>query len=163
MAEATNTRTTGTTGITDWQAMCAIRAVLAREGRLARPDLIRHTARQLGMARTSPRITAELEAAIRRATRRGIASNERGTLSLFARKIEDYDRDFLKQHLLNCITGKWCEKTEVPLRFARALGFARTGPKIEELVWTLMRALNRGDQLQAEGRGASARYRKAPR
>jgi hypothetical protein len=42
------------------------------------------------------------------------------------------------------------------------LGFARTGPKIEELVWNLMRALLRGDQVQAEGRGAGARYRKAP-
>ena len=94
--------------------MCAIRAVLAREGPLARPDLIRQTARELGIARTSPRIAEELEAAIRRATRRGIASYERGTVSLVARKIEDSDRNFFKQHLLSCITGKWCEKAEVP-------------------------------------------------
>jgi hypothetical protein len=143
--------------------MCAIRAMLARESPLARSDLIRFTARELGFARTSPRIAAELDAAIRRATRRGIASNERDTLSLVARKIEDYDRAFLKQHLLGCISSKWCDKAEVPLRFALTLGFARTGSKIEELVWNLIRALQRGEQVQAEGRGASSRYRKAPR
>jgi hypothetical protein len=65
--------------------------------------------------------------------------------------------------LLSCVTGKWCEKAEVPLRFARSLGFARTGPRIEELAWNLMRALQRSEQVQAEERGASARYRKAPR
>ncbi len=148
---------------TDWQAMCAIRSVLACEGPLTRPDLIHHTARELGFARTSPRMATELDAAIRRATKRGIASNERGTLSLVARKIEDYDRAFLKQHLLGCMSSTWCDKAEVPLRFARSLGFARTGSKIEELVWNLMRALQRGEQVQAERRGASARYRKAPR
>jgi hypothetical protein len=104
-----------------------------------------------------------LEAAIRRATKRGIAGNERGTLSLVARKIDDYDRAFLKQHLLGCVYSTWCDKTEVPLRFARSLAFSRTGPKIEEVVWNLMRALLRGDQVQAAGRGASTRYRKASR
>ena len=125
--------------------------------------VIRLTARELGFARTSPRIAKELEGALRQSTRRGIACNERGTLSLVARKIDDYDRAFLKQHLLSCISSKWCDKAEVPLRFARTLGFARTGPKIEELVWNLMRALQRGEQVQAEGRGASTRYRRAPR
>jgi Type ISP C-terminal specificity domain len=152
-----------TNEFTDWRAMCAIRAVLARESPMARSDLIRITARELGFARTSPRIAIELEAAIRRAMKRGIASNERGTLSLVARNIEGYDRAFLKQHLLGCMSSTWCDKAEVPLRFARTLGFARTGSKIEELVWNLIRALQRGEQVQAEGRGASARYRKAPR
>lgn len=149
--------------ITDWQAMCAIRAVLARAGASAptRPDLIRATARELGVARTSPRMAKELDAAICRAVRRGVASNARGELSLVAKTIDGYDRDFLKQHLLSAITGPWCDKAEVPVRFARMLGFARTGPKIEETVWSLMRSLQRGGLAQAEGRGVAARYRKA--
>ena len=152
----------GTNGFTDWQAMCAIRAVLAREGPLDRKDLIRHTARQLAFARSSPRIATELASAIRRATRRGIAGHERGILSLLAKTIEGYDRDFLKLHLLGCVSGAWCDKADVPLRFARTLGFARTGPKIEALVWNLMRSLRRSGQVESEGRAASSRYRKSP-
>lgn len=90
-----------------------------------------------------------------------LASNARGTLSLVARKIDDYDRAFLKQHLLSCISGPWCDKAEVPLRFARTLGFARTGPKIEELVWTLVRSLQRSGLVAVQGRGVTACYRKA--
>ena len=149
--------------ITDWQAMCAIRAVLARAGAsaLTRPDLIRATARELGFARTSPRLSEVLEAAIRRAVRRGIAENNGGELTLLARTIEGYDRDFLKQLLLGVIAGPWCDRAEVPVRFARVLGFARTGPKIGETVWASMRALLRSGQAEVEGRGAVARYRKA--
>jgi hypothetical protein len=141
--------------------MCAIRAVLAREGSLARRDLIHLTARELGFSRTSPRIAKELEGATRRAVRRGIASNERGTLSLETRKIDDYDRAFLKQHLRSCISGLWCDKADIPVRLARTLGFARTGPKIEDEVWSLMRSLQRGGLVEMEGRGAEARYRKS--
>jgi hypothetical protein len=142
--------------------MCAIRAVLARECAINRQNLIRHTARELGIARTSPRIAQELESAVRRAVRRGIASNEGGTLSLAIRKIEDYDRAFLKQHLLSCLSKTWCDKADVPLRFARTLGFARTGPKIAELVSSLLRALLRTGQLEMQGRGAASSYRKSP-
>jgi hypothetical protein len=157
---STNTARPG--DITDWQAMCAIRAVLARECAINRQNLIRHTARELGIARTSPRIAQELESAVRRAVRRGIASNEGGTLSLAIRKIEDYDRAFLKQHLLSCLSKTWCDKADVPLRFARTLGFARTGPKIAELVSSLLRALLRTGQLEMQGRGAASSYRKSP-
>ena len=156
----TETTNVAAVGITDWQAMCAIRAVLAREGALARQDLIRSTARELGFARTSPRIAKEIESAIRRAARRGIASNEGGTLSPATRKIEDYDRAFLKQHLLSCLTKTWRDKAEVPLRFARTLGFARTGPKIAGLVWSLVRSLQRGNLAEVEGSGVDAQYRK---
>ncbi|MFZ3083858.1 type ISP restriction/modification enzyme [Rhodoferax ferrireducens] len=152
----------GADEVTDWQTMRAIRVVLARAGvsALPRADLIRLTARELGHARTSPRIANELDAAIRRAVRRGIASNARGELSLVAKTVDGYDRDFLKQHLLSVIAGPWCDKADVPLRFARTLGFARRGPKIEELVWSLMRSLQRNRLVEIEGRSASARYRK---
>lgn len=162
-ARATPAKATGgKNNNADWAAMCAIRAVLARAGvtGLSRADLIRHTARELGHSRTSPSIAAELESAIRRATKRGIASNERGTLYLSARSIDGYDREFLKQHLLDCLNKTWCDKAEVPLRFACALGFARTGPKIEELVWSLMASLKRAGPVEVVGRGPGAKYRK---
>jgi hypothetical protein len=147
----------------DWAAMCAIRAVLARAGAdgLSRFDLIRQTARELGHARTSSRIATELESAVRRATKRGIAGNERGVLRLVARSIDGYDRAFLKQHLLSCLTKAWCDKSEVPLRFARGLGFARTGPKIEELLWSLMASLQRGGSVERQGRGVNVEFRKS--
>ncbi len=133
----------------------------APQGRaLPRPDLIRATARELGFARTSARLGEVLDTAIRRAVRRGIAENSTGELTLVARTIEGYDREFLKQHLLGVITGSWCDKAEVPVRFARVLGFARTGPKIEAVVESLLRACLRSRDIEAQGRGALRQYRK---
>ena len=77
-----------------------------------------------------------------------------------ARTIEGYDRAFLKQYLVGCLTAKWCDKVEVPLRFARSLGFARTGPKIEKTVWSLMRALLSAGDIQATGFKDQKQYRK---
>ncbi|MBH2019954.1 MAG: hypothetical protein I8H91_10475 [Burkholderiales bacterium] len=147
--------------LTDDQLMCALRAVLAESGALAPNDLIRQTARRLGFARTAAPLRAVLEKAIGRAVRRGIAAQADGLLSLEVKSIEGYDRDFLKQHLLGVVGRAWRGTAEVPVRFARALGFARTGPKIEETVWKLMRALVRAGQVEIQGRAASARYRKA--
>jgi hypothetical protein len=148
--------------LTQDHALCAIRAVLARTGAsaLTRPDLIRATARELGFARTTPRLAKVLDSAIRRAVRRGIAENSTGELTLVARTIEGYDREFLKQHLLGVITGSWCDKAEVPVRFARALGFARTGPRIEAVVESQLRACLRSGDIEAQGRGALRQYRK---
>jgi hypothetical protein len=146
--------------VSDAQLMCAIRAVLASSGPLPRADLLRHTARHLGFARMGPRIQKALDEAARRAVRRGIADNAKGQLSLVAKSIEGYDREFLQQHLLGLLAGPWWEKADVPVRFARYLGFARVGPKLDETVWSLMRSLVRGGLVEAEGRGAAARYRK---
>ena len=141
--------------------MCALRAVLAESGALAPNDLIRQTARKLGFARTGAPVRAVLDKAVALAVRRGIAAQADGLLSLEVKSIEGYDRDFLKQHLLGVVGRAWRDTAEVPVRFARALGFARTGPKIEETVWKLMRALVRAGQVDVQGRAASARYRKA--
>lgn len=146
--------------ISDAQLMCALRAVLASAGPLARADLLRHTARHLGFARMGTRIHKALDDAVRRAVRRGIAENADGLLSLVAKGIDGYDREFLKQHLLGVVSGPWWDKADVPQRFARYLGFARVGPKLEETAWSLMRSLVRSGLVEVEGRGAAARYRK---
>ena len=147
--------------ITDAQAMCALRAVLAQSGPLARDELIRHTARKLGFARTTQAVADALDNAIRRAVRRGIAQNRGGELSLLAGKEEDYDREFLKQQLLKVIPASGVDKAQLPVQFARHLGFARVGPVIESTVWSLVRSLQRAGQVQLEGRGNAARYRRA--
>ena len=147
--------------ITDAQAMCALRAVLAQSGPLARADLIRQTARRLGCVRTTKAMAGVLDNAIRRAVGRGIAQNHGGLLSLWFSKVEDYDREFLKQQLLRVIPASGVDKAQLPVRFARHLGFARVGPVIESTVWSLVRSLQRADQVQPEGRGDAARYRRA--
>ncbi len=147
--------------ITDAQAMCALRAVLAQSGPLTRAELIRNTARKLGCARTTKAMDGVLDNAIRRAVGRGIAQNHRGHLSLLATKVEDYDREFLKQQLLKVIPASGVDKAQLPVQFARHLGFARVGPVIESTVWSLVRSLQRAGQVQLEGRGNAARYRRA--
>ena len=130
--------------------MCAIRAVLARSEALSREELIRLTARELGFARTSPRIARVLDGAVRTAVRRGVASNASVGLSLLTKNIDGYERDFLKQQLLRVIRGSWMDKAEVPKRFARGLGFARIGPVIESTVESLIRAAIRSGDVERD-------------
>lgn len=146
--------------ITDAQAMCALRAALAQSGPLARDELIRQTARKLGYARTTRAVAGVLDNAIRRAVGRGIAQNHGGQLSLWVSKVEGYDREFLKQQLLKVIPASGVDKAQIPVQFARHLGFARVGPVIESTVWSLVRSLQRSGKVQLDGRGDTARYRR---
>jgi hypothetical protein len=134
-------------GLNDGQLMCAIRRVLVSAGidGLSRADLIRSIARELGHARTSPALKVELDSAIRRAVRRGIAENSGGVLTLLVKDIDGYDREHLKAQLLMAIraVGGNCPKEDAPKLLARALGFARTGPGITSLVEVILRSLIR--------------------
>ncbi len=144
--------------------MCAIRAVLVQAGAsaLTRPDLIRATARELGFARTSPRLSEVLDTAIRRAVRRGIAESSRGELTLVARTIDGYDRGFLRQQLLSMVSRRWSSVARLPTQFARNLGFARTGPKLEAIVASLVRSCLRSGDIEVTGRGDLRQVRKTP-
>jgi len=140
-------------GLNDGQLMCAIRRVLVSAGirGLSRDDLIRATARELGHARTSPALKAELDTAIRRAVRRGIAENSGGVLTVLVKDIDGYDRDHLKAQLLVAIraVGGTSTKSEAPMLLARALGFARTGAGIAAVVESLLRSLVRTKQVES--------------
>ncbi len=149
--------------VSDWDMMCAVRAVLARDGALSRDALIRNVAHELGFARTGTNIASALDDAIRRAVRRGIAQNQAYELSLVARNVEGYERAFLKAHLISVLSNTWMPKADVPTAFARMLGFARTGAVIEETVWNLMKAVIRAGGAEVEGRGEAARYRRVRR
>lgn len=140
--------------ITDAQAMCSIRRVLAGTGSdgLSRQALMRAIATQLGFARMSPALKKFLDNAIRRAVRRGIAQNEGGLLSLLVSDINGYDRDHLKVQLLAAIraSGGTCSRSDAPTLLARTLGFARTGTNITAVVETILRSLIRTKQAESK-------------
>lgn len=142
-------------GLNDGQVMCAIRRVLASAGSggLSRDDLIRSTARGLSFVRTSPTLKVALDAAIRRAVRRGIAENSGGVLTVLVKDIDGYDRDHLKAQLLVAIraAGGTCLKADAPMLLARTLGFARTGPNITAMVETILRSLVGARQVESRG------------
>ncbi len=142
-------------GLNDGHLMCAIRRCLAVVGvnGLSRDVLIRLTSRELGFTRASASVKTEIDAAIRRAVRRGVAQNAGGVLSLMVRDIDGYKREHLKVQLLASIraAGKRCSKAEAPLLLARALGFARTGSGIKTVVESLLRSLIRSKLLEANG------------
>lgn len=142
-------------GLNDGQLMCTIRRVLASggSGGLSRDDLIRSTARGLSFVRTSPTLKVALDAAIRRAVRRGIAENSGGVLTVLVKDIDGYDRDHLKAQLLVAIraAGGTCLKADAPMLLARTLGFARTGPNITAMVETILRSLVGARQVESRG------------
>lgn len=150
-AKAVGGKTSGSAGqgkgLADGQLMCAIRRVLtgAGIGGLGRNDLIRSIARELGHARTSPALKDELDSAIRRAVRRGIAENKGGALTVLVKDINGYDREHLKTQLLAAMraAGGSCAKADAPTLLARALGFARTGPGISSMFEVILRSLIR--------------------
>ncbi|CAN5474422.1 hypothetical protein BH11PSE7_BH11PSE7_00070 [soil metagenome] len=137
--------------LTDAKAMCAIRAILTRHGALSRADLIRYTGRELGFARTSPRLAVLLDSAIRTAVRRGVVENSAGTLSLLVRDMDGYNSAHLKDLLLTVIRaeGGKCQKADAPRLLARALGFARTGSSINITVEAVVRSLVRAGRLES--------------
>lgn len=135
------------------EAMCAVRTALAQAaGSLSRDELVRATARAMGYGRASSRLADALDDAVRRAVRRGIAANQRGSLALASRSIEDYERDALKTHLLAVVRAQSgsVPREDVPRLLARWLGFGRTGRRIVEATESALRSLVRSGELQAQ-------------
>lgn len=116
-----------------------------------RETALREVAGALGYKRLGPRIRKTLDADLLTAVRRGILGNERGQLSLLARSIEQYQRDFLKDQFLAAIGRAWIERDDAIRAFARWLGFRRTGSTIDEATRSLIKGLLREGRLQAEG------------
>src|SRR5262249_26099104 len=86
----------------------------------------------------------EFDGVIRAAIRRGILEHKNGGLALFGRTIGDYDRSFLKDQFIASMHGHdWMERNESIRRFARWLGFRRTGPFIDEAARSLINGLIR--------------------
>jgi hypothetical protein len=131
--------------------ICRVRQLFGDGQQRGREAAIDTLARELGYQRTGTRIYEELDNALRTAVRRGIVTSERGTLCLFARTLEQYDRDFLKEQFLASLLGRqWIEREDAVRAFARWMGFRRTGPTIEDAARSLINGLLREDRLEGD-------------
>ncbi|MDI4235560.1 hypothetical protein OZ411_22390 [Bradyrhizobium sp. Arg237L] len=134
------------------ELICRIRHLFGDGQGRERDAAIDALARELGYQRTGARVYDELDNAMRAAARRGITTSERGVIRLFARAIEDYDRDFLKEQFLASLQGRqWAVREEAIRSFARWMGFRRTGPAIEDAARSLINGLLREGRLESGG------------
>ncbi|MCX7310611.1 MAG: hypothetical protein NTV56_02550 [Alphaproteobacteria bacterium] len=129
-----------------------IRPLFARETTLRRDALPTRIAELMGYAATDPKAQVDTEHIIQAAIKRGILQEEDGDISLLGRNISAYPRDVLKEQFLASMNGNnWMERSESIPRFARWLGFKRTGPNIEEAARSVINSLIRADRLEKTG------------
>lgn len=144
------------------EAMCAIRDLFesseAREG-IDRESAIRAVARALGFARTGKDTRDAINSFLTAAARRGIVETRAGRPYLVARSIGEYDRNLLKDQFLASLGGyAWTDRDEAIRAFVRWMGYARTGPAINELARSLINGLLRERRLEsADGAVRKAR------
>src|SRR5262249_24891079 len=94
----------------------------------------------------------EIDSAIRTAARRSILENRGDKLALCTRSIADYKRDALKDQFLASMQGHArAERDESIRRFARWLGFRRTGPSIDYAARSVINGLIRDGRLESYG------------
>ncbi len=132
--------------------ICRIRQLFGDGHKRDRETAIDALARELGYQRTEPQIHEELDNALRTAVRRRILASESGVICLFARTIEQYERDFLKEQFLASLQGRqWTVREDAVRSFARWLGFRRTGPAIEDAARSLINGLLREGRIESGG------------
>lgn len=132
--------------------ICRIRQLFGDGQERGRDIAIDALARELGYQRTGTKIQEELDNALRTAVRRGILASERGIVRLFARTIDQYERDFLKEQFLASLLGRnWIEREDAVRTFSRWMGFRRTGPTIEGAARSLINGLLREGRLESGG------------
>lgn len=135
-------------------AMRAIRAVLSEHCALSRDELLRQAAYALGHQRLGKNTREELDGAVRRAVRRGVAENDGEQLRLLARSLEDYERPFLKEQFLASLSATsrgWTEREDALHAFKAWMGYGKLGPVIGDTVRSLVNGLLREGRLEAEG------------
>lgn len=133
--------------------ICRVRQMFADGEERARTAAIHALARGLGDQRLDRRIQDALDAVLRAAVRRGILTNEGGTLRLFARHIEEYERGRLKEQFLGSLPGRaWIDRDEAIRGFARWMGFRRTGRSIDDTARSLINGLVRERRLERQGK-----------
>ena len=130
--------------------LCAIRQLFNDGQARDRDTAIHDVAAALRYQRAGSRIREILHADLLTAVRCGILQNQDGQLSLLARDLRDYQRDFLKEKFLGAIGRAWIEREEAIRAFARSLGFSRIGAVIEETGYSLINGLLRDRRLEAD-------------
>jgi hypothetical protein len=134
------------------ELMCRIRTLFLAGGARSREAAIRELAESLGHKRLGTRIRKAADNALRTAVRRGILDNENGELTSAQTSINDYYRDFLKEQFLASLEGyDWQDRDESIQRFARWMGFRRTGSSIRNMAKSLINGLLREERLVTDG------------
>ena len=129
-----------------------IRPIFGRVDILTRDELVAKLADALGYSPAEGIGQEEAGNVIRTAVRRCILQEEDGGYAMVSRNIADYSREVLKDQFLASLNGSgWAERSESIPRFARWLGFRRTGPNIEDAARSAINSLIRGDRLEKMG------------
>jgi len=150
---ATPAPSVGTPSDTDRDDLiCSIRQLFRAAEVRSREEIVAElnaVAMQLG---NTEHVQEEIEGAIRTAARRGILESRGNNLTLYTRSIADYGREALKDQFLASMQGHaWAERDESIRRFARWLGFRRTGPSIDDAARSIINGLIRDDRLERNG------------
>jgi hypothetical protein len=134
------------------ELMCRLRSLFGNGGARDRETAVKQLAEDCGHSRLGPRIREAADNAIRAAVRRGVLENVRGELDLCAGSIDGYTRKFLKQQFLASLEGyDWEDRDESIRRFARWMGFRRTGKSISDTAKSLISGLIRQGRLVSDG------------
>ena len=135
----------------DIYTMTLVRDWFEKNGASDREEAAKGLIYSLGYERASPRLMEESQNVLLTAVRRGVLKNENGILSILARDIRDYERESMKTDFLAAIGRAWITREDAIREFARWLGYARTGPAIEQTARSLINGLIREDRLEADG------------
>jgi hypothetical protein len=132
--------------------ICSIRQLFRSAEVRSREEIVaelKAVAIELG---NTDHVEEEIDSAIRTAARRSILESRGDKLTLCTTSIADYRRDALKDQLLASMQGHaWAERDESIRRFARWLGFRRTGPSIDEAARSVINGLIRDGRLESNG------------
>jgi AIPR protein len=140
------------TGLDIDSLILRIRPLFNRADFFTRDELITKFSEIFGHSAAEEKTQHESEAVIQTAVRRGILQSRDGGFALLARNFSNYEREMLKDQFSACLDGnKWIERNECIPRFARWLGFRRTGPNIEEAARSVINGLIREDRLEKMG------------
>jgi len=133
------------------EVMCMIRQVFSEGGARDRETALRQVSSAFGYKRLGPKARAILETDFLTAVRRGILTHENGELRLTTGSVRDFSRESLKDDFLKSLGRTWKDREEAIRLFARFLGYARTGPAIEETARSLINGLLRENRLESDG------------
>jgi hypothetical protein len=129
-----------------------VRPLFGRSDAMTKDELVNKLSELLGYSASEDKAQDEIENLIRAASRRCIVQEEDGGYALVSRAIADYPREVLKEQFFASLNGSgWIERSEAIPRFARWLGFKRTGPNIEDAARSAINSLIRNDRLERMG------------
>jgi hypothetical protein len=136
-----------------WEDLiCRIRQMFVDGEERQRNAVIDALSRKLGYLDAASHIHKAVDDALRMAVGRKILANEGGALRLYARNIEQYERNLLKEQFLASLSGRaWIERDDAIRTFARWMGFRRTGRSIDDAARSLINGLVREKRLERDG------------